>query len=436
MEKILSYKPVYQDDRNEKQQTFLDAILHSIKNPELRFFFYGGAIRGGKTAVSLIAFILLAKKFPNSRWHIIRESMSTHEETTIPSFEKFCPRHSKIVKRYSRKSSNYFVEFANSSTITFSSENIKQDPDLDWMKGLETNGILLEQAEELSELTFEKAMERTGSWYIDPMPPGLILGTFNPTQTWVKERIYDKWQKDELKPPFYFLEALPKDNPFVTDQQWEAWEQLDPVSYARFIEGDWSAFTVKKPFLYCWDDNLIMDVEYQSDLAVYLSFDFNVDPCTCLIWQEGYDWIYYIDEIALNNSDIYEVCDVINTKFPRAHFLVTGDATGRSRSAMVKGRKNYYIIIKEKLGLKDAQFTLPSSNPPIANSRVLCNSILANHGSIYFSAKCKELIKDLKYVEVNEKGDIDTSKNKHRGHLLACFRYSINSFHHDYLLNG
>ena len=35
------------------------------------------------------------------------------------------------------------------------------------------------------------------------MPPGLILGTFNPTQKWVKEVIKEKHQQGKLEPPFY-----------------------------------------------------------------------------------------------------------------------------------------------------------------------------------------------------------------------------------------
>lgn len=38
--------------------------------------------------------------------------------------------------------------------------------------GLETNGVLLEQTEELSLKLFEKALERTGSWYIPKMLKG------------------------------------------------------------------------------------------------------------------------------------------------------------------------------------------------------------------------------------------------------------------------
>jgi len=365
--------------------------------------------------------------------------MSTHEDTTIPSFEKFCPESSRIVKKYNRDKGNFFVEFIMGSKIFFASENIKQDPELNWMKGLETNGIFLEQMEELNHKTYEKALERTGSWYIDPMPPGYIFGTFNPTQTWVKETIYDKWQKGELKAPFYFQEALPKDNPFVTDQQWEAWEQMDATSYSRFIEGDWSAFSVDKPFMYCFEDSHIQECEYKEGLPVYIAFDFNVDPCTALIWQEGFieheEWIHYIDEVYLFNSNIYEVCDKIKVGYPGAHFMITGDATGRSRSALTKGRTNYYIVIKQELGIKDAQIKLPSVNPPIDNSRVLCNSILSHHKGLKISPRLKELIKDLKYVEVNEEGQINKTKNKHRSHLLDDFRYSLNTFHHNFLKN-
>jgi hypothetical protein len=250
-------------------------------------------------------------------------------------------------------------------------------------------------------------------------------------------KFYSLWEEavSDTTGKYRHLHYTSYDSPFIEKAEITALENtLDPETAKQEIYGEFLDHAVK-PFMYCWDESLIRDdLEYQPELAVYLSFDFNVDPCTCLVWQEGRDWIYYIDEIFLDNSDIYEVCDVINAKYPGAHFLITGDASGRNRNAALKGRKNFYIIIKDKLNLKDAQITLPGKNPPIANSRILCNSILARHGSVYFSATgCKETIKDCKYVEVNDKGEKDGGKNKHRGHLLDCLIYSFNSFHHGFL---
>ncbi len=426
---------VFDATRNPKQQQFLNQILLATIDPTFRYLFYGGAVRGGKTSVCIVGLNLLAKKYPGSRWHIIRESMSTHEETTIPSYEKFTPTGSGMVKRYNRSTSNYFCEFTNGSKIFFASENLRQDPDLDWMKGLETNGILLEQMEELSVKTYNKALERTGSWYIDPMPPGLILGTFNPTQNWVKETIREKARRNELKAPFYFLEALPKDNPFVTDEQWQAWENMDENSYRRFIEGDWTAFDVDKPFMYSFTMDHVQACELNPDKTVYLSFDFNVDPIVCLVIQYDLDWINFLDEYRLPNSDLYELCAQIKGKYGSYHKRITGDASGLARTVTTKGNVNNYTIIRDELGLRNNQIDLPRRNPPIDESRTLSNAIWNKHKDVKVDPKCKYFIEDCRFVQVRDDGSID-KRDGERSHLLDAGRYFFNMYKHSFIVKG
>lgn len=421
--------------KNVKQQEFLYEVFKTI-HPSIsdkRYFFYGGGVRGGKTFICLTILILLAKKYPKSRWHIIRDSFTTLEETTIPSLEKICPE--TTTTKWYRNKSNYHLAFPNGAKIYLVSESYYQDPSLHWMDGLETNGIFLEQLEGLQQKTLTKSMERTGSWLIDPMPPGLILSTFNPTQNWVKKEIYEKHRSGKLVAPYYFLEALPADNPFNTEDQWRGWGNLDSLSYAARIKGNWDAFQSDKPFAYAFkekDHVAEADFEYSSGHELRLSFDFNKDPITAIASQEVDGEIRIIEEFRLANSDIYELCERITTAFPFALFLVTGDASGRNRSALVQGNINYYTVIQDKLGLSDGQMRQPSINPAVKDSRVLVNSILQNF-PIKISPKCVYLVEDLKFVEVDEENDIDKTKDKHRTHILDCFRYLLNTFHADLL---
>lgn len=420
---------------NQKQSDFFNEVFKAIAGQtKNRYFIYGGAIRGGKTFVCLAILIALARKYPGSRWHIIRDSFTTLEQTTIPSFEKILPQQSTIVRRYNRNKANFFVEFINGSQIFFISESFYSDPDLTWMLGLETNGIFLEQIEGLQEETFEQSLQRIGSWIIDPMPIPIILSTFNPTQNWVKEKIYDKWIKGELKEPYYYMQALPNDNPTVTAEQWEAWKRLDPINYKRFVEGSWDAFAVNNPFAYAFsEEKHVNSIEKDESDYIQLSFDFNIDPSTCIASQSPYiGKTNILKEFRLENSDIYEMCGRIKSTYPNDVFIVTGDATGHNRSALTKGNINYYTVIKQELNLVDTQMKQPSINPAVADTRVLLNSMFQN-GEIAIDASCKYLIDDLKYCEVDDSGDIDKTKDKHRTHLLDCLRYHVNTFHKSFI---
>lgn len=51
--------------------------------------------------------------------------------------------------------------------------------------------------------------------------------------------------------------------------------------------------------------------ELREDLPVYLSFDFNISPMTCIASQhpDDHSYIFTRHEFRLMNSDIYEMCN-------------------------------------------------------------------------------------------------------------------------------
>jgi hypothetical protein len=172
----------------------------------------------------------------------------------------------------------------------------------------------------------------------------------------------------------------------------------------------------------------------KKDLPVYLSFDFNVDPITCIAAQHPKDhsYIYIRHEFRLANSDIYKLCEEIDTKLRGYYFYVTGDASGKNRNAMNKDAMNYYTVIKGELNLEWVQFKVPKANPLIKNSRILVNSLLYRHPRFHIHPDCKFLIDDLELVQVKENGDID-KRNGQLTHLLDAFRYYLNTYFRSFI---
>jgi hypothetical protein len=425
--------------KNEKQANFHDTVMKAVaKLNNLRYFFYGGAIRGGKTFVCLYIFVKLAKLFPRSRWHIFRSDFPELEDTTIPSMEKLIGTEGKDFV-WKRKSSNYHILFANGSKIFFKSENLMKDSDLKWMLGLETNGILLEQMEGLSEQLMQRAIERVGSWVLKDMPIPIIMGTFNPTNTWVKKDIYDRYLKGTLPENYYFEEALPEHNPFVTDEQWKNWQNLDEISYNQLIKGVWKFLTDAKLFAYAFEsERNVIDVSVEGSanwqymqpiksLPVYAIFDFNVDPVTCLIGQrQRMDWAKIMQEYRLRNSDIYELLERVKTDWEDYYLIATGDASGRARSALTRGNRTYVKTIQKELRLSPKQMQFPTVNPSIANTRMLMNSLFKKHPRFHIASRCQFLIDDLETVTAEMKNDrlvIEKGKDKLKTHLLDNLRY-------------
>ena len=218
-----------------KQTEFANAVLSGKYN----YLLYGGAIRGGKSVVALSLIILLARIFPGSRWAIVRRDLPTLRRNTIPTLERIRP--GRFVGPLNKSSWTY--RCANGSELLLFPETLKSDPDLDRWKGLEVNGFVLEEANELGEISFNKALERAGTWILQPrQPPPLVLLTCNPARNWVKRTFYDPWKLRALAPPFFYLPAHVTDNPHIPENYLTALEQLkrtDPHAYNRFVKGDW-----------------------------------------------------------------------------------------------------------------------------------------------------------------------------------------------------
>lgn len=414
------------------------------------YFFYGGAIRGGKTYISLALFVIFSKMFPKSKWVVVRATFPRLKETAIPSLEKILGNTQGIY--WKRQSSEYFCQFENGSRIYFVAENYDQDKNLSKFLGLEVNGFLLEQMEELSEKGFNTILSRAGSHYgvVGAMPPPIVMGTFNPSYSWVNKKIHDPGLKGQLEPPYYFIQGLPQDNKFVTEEQWRVWSTLDEDTYNRMILGKLNT-EVKKAYLWSFNEgkHTRKGLSINYAMPIWISFDFNVDPMTAIIFQTDHRTFFrIIHAFKVANSDTYDLCE--NYIKPlikgREHMVyVTGDASGKNRISGSKGHLNHYQIIKSELRLKDDQFELLAVNPGISENRVFMNSVLQHFPEFVLDESLEELIKDMKFTltEMDRNGNLAIKKtgmneylsvdNKELGHLMDCVRYGATVTLHDFV---
>src|SRR5690606_3474900 len=328
---------------------------------------------GGKSYVNLAVLIMLARIYPRSKWCVIRESVPTLKKTTLETFRKLVP--SNFLASYNQQ--EHVAHFRNGSQILFMAEDYANDKDFDRFKGLEVNGFLLEQIEELQEGLLDVCFIRAGRWSIPPtkddpepkQPDPLIMANMNPTLLWPKTKIYDPWVEGKLPSDWCYIPAKSTDNPkLAQDEKYMArLQNLDDLTRRRLIEGDWTAFAVDKPYLYNfrYETHVTQQYEPNPHLPILISFDFNIEPMTAIVSQkvsmmEGVTF----DEIEVDNGSVEEVCEIILAKYP--HFAgnidVTGDATGRNREKVRRGNINAYRVIKEMLGLYDRNILVPTVN--------------------------------------------------------------------------
>lgn len=226
-----------------------------------------------------------------------------------------------------------------------------------------------------------------------------------------------------------------KDNRYCTPERAAFLEQLrilDPYYYQVFTLGKWGNRKNDDPFCMCFDrvkhiGTTLLDRRYE----VYLSFDFNVNPITCGVYQH-HSGIRGIESIKLSNSDIYKLCDYIQAKYQGCVFVITGDASGKNTTALVQDGINYYTVIRSQLRLMNTQVHVPTVNPRVRENRVLVNAAFSQVDVKFDAVKCKDLIFDCENVAVDDLGDIDKGDRKNpkkRADHLDHWRYYLNTFH-------
>jgi hypothetical protein len=414
-----------------KQQEFIEAVLSG----KYSFLCYGGAMGGGKTYVCLATLLILCRIYPNSKWCVIRESVPTLKRTTLESFKKLVP--SNFVKSFNQQ--DFIYHFTNGSQIMFMAENYEDDKDFDRFKGLEVNGFLLEQIEELHEDLLKICFIRAGRHLIDKMPRPLIIANVNPTLAWPKEKVYERYNNDTLPGDWFYEPAKISDNPALFNDQvymHNVTAHLDPLTKARMIDGDWTAFAVDKPYFYNFSlgKHTTRSFKPNRHLPIRASFDFNVEPMTALIGQQiDINTLYIFDEIEIKTGSSEEVCERILAAYPGfVHTIeVTGDATGRNRTSITRGNMSHYRLIKDMLSLSDHQLIVPAQNMAHKDSRILCCSVL-QHANVFITDNCKKTINDCVQASVDEKGELVKTKDAGR-HFFDNVRYLIHAGFPDFI---
>lgn len=171
-----------------------------------------------------------------------------------------------------------------------------------------------------------------------------------------------------------------------------------------------------------------MKIDPSSPL--YISFDFNVDPMTAIVFQFRKDqWLKVFAEIRLRNSDIFEMINRIKTDYGEYFIIITGDASGKNRSGLTKGKRSYVTTIKKKLKLKSTRSKFPSANPSYGDARLVLNAVLKKL-KVEIASTCMFLIDDLKTIKVDSHGLINKIKEEKKGknHLLDTFKYACWNF--------
>lgn len=187
--------------------------------------------------------------------------------------------------------------------------------------------------------------------------------------------------------------------------------------------------------------------KYNPDLALHISFDFNVKPyISAVIYQIGWDdenekyQIYAIKEYALkaphNNSEDLSNAILLDFVKHKSGAFIYGDASGKNRQTISKEFRHNYEVIEYILNpiLASEYNRVTRRNPALVKRRDFVNKVFANgyNMEITIGEDCKNLITDFEFIKESPTGgklkaiekDRDTGESYEKlGHMSDCHDY-------------
>lgn len=184
-------------------------------------------------------------------------------------------------------------------------------------------------------------------------------------------------------------------------------------------------------------------VEYRPTEPLRILADFNVNPMTLIVCQDGIRnpsergdriqvprVVAFLDEVWRENSSIWDAVESLKDQGWGAHpgpVIVHGDASGQQRHAST-GRTDYAILISalEDLFARRVTLDVPSRNPPQRDRINAANWNLRGpdgRSRVWVSDLCEHLCRDFERVVLQDDGKIDKSDPMltHPSDAASCY---------------
>lgn len=367
---------------------------------------------------------------------VIRKVGNTLRDSVIPSFRSRIEEMGLQERFAYNKTDRTLTHKETGSQIVFRGLD---DPDK--LKSFE--GLTRILVEEAAELEFEDFMELNrrarGREHIQ------ITLTFNPVdeQHWLKKHFFDREHDDAT-----IIHSTYKDNPYLTDEDRQQIENIslyDNNQYRVYALGEWGVRTNDSPWLYAFDKerHVVPELHLLPQYPVYLSFDFNRDPLTCVAVQmsphkNGKDsFVHFINEFS-GQMNLEEMCRQIRARYGHCILHVTGDASGRRGDlSMDDKHATYYSMIASYLNLSAKQLHLHSRNLAHGDSRLLINTVFGSYPKLYISNRdCPLLINDCIIARTDNDNPnpnmLRKDRKTYKMDLFDAMRYFFQQYFGDY----
>ena len=353
---------------------------------------YQGGYGSGKTFAGSLLGIILALLYPKIKGLVGAQTFPLVRDTTLATyFEHLENMGFKEKIHYEYHKLDNIIAFQNGSKILF---RHLEDPDK--LKSLNLGFVQIEEMSDIPEATFQMLLGRLrqkkfGAWKNFRYR---LFGHTNPEQS--KGWIYKNFVEDK-KPNYRLIIAPTTQNkylpPHFVDELKKAYDEEYFKINVLGQFGDYSSGLVVKDF----SDENIQVLEYQNDIVLHLSCDFNVDPMCWVLAHIDDDCVYFFDELVIENTSTQKACEGFLHRYPnhKTQIVINGDASGDYRNSAAE-MTNYAIIKKnlEAYGY-NIKFDVRSFNPSIKSRIAAFNAKIKNANGercVFIDKKCKYLL--------------------------------------------
>lgn len=237
------------------------------------------------------------------------------------------------------------------------------------------------------------------------------------------------------------------DNPYLPDQFRALLEDLkrtNPYYYQVYTLGRWGTRIIEGRFYkeFTQSKNTHSDNKYNKDVALHISFDFNVQPYVSLsIWQVYDKEMYCIDEIAAREPDnsTEGACLLFLEKY-RHHesgLFIYGDPSGRNEDTKTQRGHNNFTIIRKTLKSMHPEIRVSRKAPSVSMRGNFINAIFRDNEQglkISIHEGCNHIINDLLFGKQASDGTKFKEKAKDKETGISVEKYHHFSDNLDYFV--
>ena len=250
---------------------------------------FGGAAGGGKSWVGVSYLILMAIKYPKTRYLMGRSKLDALKKTTLNTFFEVCTAWNlKAIEDYTFNGSSNVITFYNGSEKILKDLFLyPSDRNFDSLGSLEITSAFIDEANQITEKAKNVVASRL-RYKLDEN--GLIpkmLMTCNPAKNWVYSEYYRPAKDKTIKPYRKFIQSLVGDNTYISKHYEKQLFELDELSKQRLLYGNWE-YDVSNDSLIEYDAILSLFNQQGIDGNKYITCDvarFGSDKTVIMLWQ-------------------------------------------------------------------------------------------------------------------------------------------------------